>query len=122
MPGNNPCAGLDICGIAGHNARFPVINEFRSRDLANTPQAKKRARQAESHRRSNVAQRSRLRTHIKGVINALEAGDAETAQSAYKAAVPAIDAAVNRGLIHKNNAARNKSRLNSRVKALAGAG
>ena len=90
--------------------------------MANSPQAKKRARQAESNRVSNVAQRSRLRTHIKGVIKALDAGDAETAQSAYKAAVPMIDAAVNRGLIHKNNAARNKSRLNSRVKALTSAG
>lgn len=87
--------------------------------MANTPQAKKRARQAESHRQQNASQRSRLRTAIKGITNALDSGDAEAAQSAYKVAVPSIDAAVNKGLIHKNKAARNKSRLNTRVKALA---
>ena len=87
--------------------------------MANTPQAKKRARQAESHRTSNVSQRSRLRTHIKGVLKALDGGDAKAAQAAFKAAVPFIDSAVNRGLMHKNQAARHKSRMNVRVKALA---
>lgn len=89
--------------------------------MANSPQAKKRARQAESNRKRNVNQRSRLRSSIKNVLNAIENGDADMAQAAYKTAVPIIDAAVNKGLIHKNNAGRNKSRLNTRVKALAAA-
>ena len=90
--------------------------------MANTPQAKKRARQSEKHRQANMGQRSRLRTHIKGVLTALDSGNAESAQAAYKAAVPVIDAAVTRGLIHKHKAARHKSRLNVRVKALAATG
>lgn len=87
--------------------------------MANSPQAKKRARQAEIHRQRNASQRSRLRTAIKQVIGALDSGDLDKAQSAYRAALPAIDSAVNKGLIHKNKAARSKSRLNNRVKALA---
>ena len=87
--------------------------------MANSPQSKKRARQAETNRTRNVNQRSRLRSSIKNVLSAIDGGDAEKAQTAYKTAVPIIDAAVNKGLIHKSNAARNKSRLNTRVKALA---
>jgi small subunit ribosomal protein S20 len=87
--------------------------------MANTAQAKKRARQAEKSRIRNTGQRSNLRTFIKKVIAAVNAGDKEKAQAAYKTAVPIIDSAVTKGLIHKNNAARNKSRLNSRVKAMA---
>ena len=90
--------------------------------MANSPQAKKRARQGETHRKRNASQRSMLRTHVKAIVTAIDNGDADTAQSAYKAAVPIIDAAVNKGLIHKNQAARNKSRLNTRVKNLAAAG
>jgi small subunit ribosomal protein S20 len=87
--------------------------------MANTAQAKKRARQAEKSRIRNTGQRSNLRTFIKKVIAAVNAGDKEKAQAAYKTAVPIIDSAVTKGLIHKNNAARNKSRLNSRVRAMA---
>ena len=87
--------------------------------MANTAQAKKRARQAEVTRIRNAGQRSNLRTYIKKVIAAVDAGDAEKAQNAYKAAVPVIDSAVNKGLIHKNKAARNKSRLNVRVRSIA---
>ncbi len=86
--------------------------------MANTAQARKRVRQAEARRIRNAGQRSNLRTFIKKVIAAVNAGDAEKAQAAYKAAVPVIDAAVNKGLIHKNKAARNKSRLNAKVRAL----
>jgi small subunit ribosomal protein S20 len=60
-----------------------------------------------------------LRTFIKKVIAAVNAGDKEKAQAAYNTAVPVIDSAVNKGLIHKNKAARSKSRLNAKVKALA---
>ena len=87
--------------------------------MANTAQAKKRARQAENNRVRNAGQRSRLRTFIKKVIAAVEAGDVEKAKEAYAAFAPAIDSAVNKGLIHKNKAARNKSRLNNRVRAMA---
>ena len=86
--------------------------------MANIASAKKRARQSEKLRLHNASQRSMLRTYIKRVVNAIEAADKETAQTAYKEAVPVIDAAVSKGLIHKNKAARHKSRLNSHVKAL----
>lgn len=87
--------------------------------MANSPQAKKRARQAEKRRVRNVGQRSRMRTFIKKVIAAVDAGDKEQAQAAFKSAVPIIDSAVTKGLIHKNNAARKKSRLNAKIKALS---
>ncbi len=87
--------------------------------MANTAQARKRARQAEKSRIRNTGQRSNLRTFIKKVIAAVNSGDKEKAQAAYKIAVPIIDSAVTKGLIHKNNAARNKSRLNNRVRAMA---
>ena len=87
--------------------------------MANTAQAKKRARQAEKHRILNTGQRSNLRTFVKKVIAAVNAGNLEQAKAAYQAAVPVIDSAVNKGLIHKNKAARNKSRLNAKVRTLA---
>tara|TARA_X000001036_G_scaffold409899_1_gene421329 strand:+ start:525 stop:791 length:267 start_codon:yes stop_codon:yes gene_type:complete len=86
--------------------------------VANTPQARKRARQAETHRRRNASQRSRLRTAIKSVVTATESGDYDSAIAAYQAAVPIIDRAVTHGLIHQNKAARHKSRLNGHIKAL----
>lgn len=67
----------------------------------------------------NAGQRSNLRTFIKKVIAAVRAGNKEQAQAAFKSAVPVIDSAVNKGLIHKNKAARSKSRLNSRLRAMA---
>lgn len=87
--------------------------------MANTAQAKKRARQAEKSRIRNAGQRSNLRTFVKKVIAAVEAGDKEQAQSAFKTVVAVIDSAVTKGLIHKNKAARSKSRLNSKVRAMA---
>jgi small subunit ribosomal protein S20 len=87
--------------------------------MANSAQAKKRARQAEKHRILNAGQRSNLRTFIKKVIAAVNAGDLEKAKTAYQTAAPVIDAAVSKGLIHKNKAARSKSRLNAKVRALS---
>jgi small subunit ribosomal protein S20 len=87
--------------------------------MANTAQAKKRARQAEKSRIRKAGQRSKMRTFIKKVITAVDSGDKEQAQTAFKTAVPMIDTAVTKGLIHKNKAARSKSRLNSRVRAMA---
>ncbi len=87
--------------------------------MANTAQAKKRARQAEKSRIRNAGQRSQVRTFIKKVIAAIDAGDKSQAQEAFKTVVPVIDSAVTKGLIHKNKAARSKSRLNSKVHAMA---
>ncbi|MGD7034755.1 MAG: 30S ribosomal protein S20 [Gammaproteobacteria bacterium HGW-Gammaproteobacteria-10] len=87
--------------------------------MANTAQAKKRARQAEKSRIRNAGQRSNLRTFIKKVLAAVNAGDKEKAQAAFQTAVPIIDSAVNKGLIHKNKAARSKSRLNAKIRGLA---
>lgn len=88
--------------------------------MANSAQARKRARQAEKHRQHNTSQRSKLRTYIKSVIKAIQAGDKEQAEAAYRAAVPVIDSMAGNGLIHKNKAARHKSRLNSHLRGMAG--
>ncbi len=87
--------------------------------MANSPQARKRARQAEKRRTHNASLRSLVRTMIKKVNAAISAGDAEQAQAAYAAAVPVIDRMADKGIIHKNKAARHKSRLNAQVKALS---
>jgi small subunit ribosomal protein S20 len=87
--------------------------------VANSPQARKRARQAVKRRAHNVGLRSLVRTHIKRVSAAIEAGDAELARSTYASAVPVIDRMADKGIIHKNKAARHKSRLNAKVKALS---
>jgi len=86
--------------------------------LANSAQAKKRARQAELSRQRNASQRSAMRTSVKALQKAIDAGDKEQASSAYKAAVPVLDRMARKGLIHKNAAARSKSRLNKAVHAL----
>jgi len=86
--------------------------------LANIASAKKRARQSEVRRKHKAGQRSMLRTFIKKVKVAIESKDKAAATSAYQAAVPVIDSAVSKGLIHKNKAARHKSHLNARVHAL----
>ena len=86
--------------------------------MANSAQANKRARQADRRNARNSAAKSRLRTAIKKVANAVTAGDRAAAETAYKAAVPVIDSASGKGLIHKNKAARHKSRLNTAIRAL----
>ena len=87
--------------------------------MANSNQARKRARQAEKHRKHNQHLRSMLRTSIKKVLKAIEDGNKDDAQSAYKAAVPVIDKMVGKGIMHANKAARHKSRLNRHIKAMA---
>jgi small subunit ribosomal protein S20 len=87
--------------------------------LANTASAKKRARQAQKRYLRNKAHRSRVRTVVRKVLRAIEAGNLELAREAYRQAVPVIDSMVNKGILHKNNAARKKSRLSARLKALA---
>ena len=87
--------------------------------MANSPQSKKRARQAEKRRNHNASMRSMVRTYLKRVIAAISSGDASAAQAAYNDAVPVIDRMADKGVIHKNKAARHKSRLNAQVKALS---
>lgn len=86
--------------------------------MANTKQAKKRVRQAEKHRRHNASMRSMLRTYIKKVVSSIATGDQQAALASLKEATPVIDSMVNKGIIHKNKAARHKSRLTSHIKKL----
>jgi small subunit ribosomal protein S20 len=87
--------------------------------VANIKSAEKRARQTIKRRAQNVATRSKLRTAIKGVVAAVDAGNKEAAAASLKAAVPVIDAMVNKGIIHRNKASRHKSHLNARVKEMS---
>lgn len=87
--------------------------------MANIKSAIKRARQNVKLRRVNASARSMLRTYIKNVLKAVVSGDKEAANAAYAKAQPVIDKAAGKGLIHKNKAARIKSRLVARVKTMA---
>jgi small subunit ribosomal protein S20 len=86
--------------------------------VANTKSAEKAARQSQKHRTGNVAQRSRMRSAIRKVTEAVTASKKVEAQQAFKEAMPLIDALVNKNIIHRNKAARHKSRLAAKVKAL----
>lgn len=87
--------------------------------MANIKSVIKRARQNIKLRQHNASARSAYRTYVKNVLKAIETGDATAANEAYRKAQPMIDRAAQKGLIHKNKAARIKSRLVVRVKALA---
>ena len=87
--------------------------------MANTAQAKKRARQAETHRARNTGQRTELRSQIKKVRTAIAAKDKVVAQQAFREAGSVIDRMVGKGLLHKNAAARYKSGLNQQLRTLA---
>ena len=87
--------------------------------MANIKSARKRARQAEKTRKANMSMRSLMRSKIKSVVNACDAGNKDAAVAAYKDAVPVIDSMINKGIVTKNKAARHKNRLNKRVKELA---
>jgi len=89
--------------------------------VANIKSAKKRAKQAEVRRGRNASARSMLRTAVKKVVKALDASDLAGAEAAYAVAQPILDRYASRGLIHKNKAARHKSRLNNHIKALKAA-
>lgn len=86
--------------------------------MANTKSAEKAARQAVVRRARNVIMRSRLRSALRDVTQAIAGGKKEVAQAAYKGAVPVIDTMVTKGMIHKNKAARHKSRLSHAVKGM----
>lgn len=87
--------------------------------MANIKSAAKRARQAEKRRKHNMGLRSRMRTKIKEVLKACDAGNRDAAEKAYKDAVPVIDSMVNKGIVAKNKAARHKSRMNKRIRELS---
>jgi small subunit ribosomal protein S20 len=87
--------------------------------MANTPQSAKRARQSETRYAINKARRSRIRTYLRKVEEALASGDQAAATAALKAAQPELDRGVSKGVLHKNTVARKMSRLASRVKGLA---
>jgi len=87
--------------------------------VANIKSAAKRARQSEKTRKHNMGLRSMMRTKIKNVVKACNAGDKDAAAAAYKEATPVIDRMINKGIVTKNKAARHKSRLNARIKALS---
>lgn len=86
--------------------------------MANTPQAKKRARQNLRRYDVNKARRSRIRTHLRKVEEAIASGDKDAATAALRAAQPELMRGVTKGVFHKNTASRKMSRLSARVKAL----
>lgn len=86
--------------------------------MANSPQAKKRARQNERRFATNKARRSRIRTYLRKVEEAIESGDRDVATAALRAAQPELMRGVTKGVLHKNTVARKISRLSARVKAL----
>lgn len=86
--------------------------------MANIKSAKKRALQSEKRRKHNASRRSMVRTYLKKVLAAIATGDKANAQKAFDTAQPLLDRMATKGLIHKNKAARHKSRLNAKIKAL----
>jgi small subunit ribosomal protein S20 len=87
--------------------------------MANTASARKRARQSETRRQHNASLRSELRTAVKRVKQAIQGGDKAAAQNVYLRAVSTIDSIADKDIIHKNKAARHKSRLSAAIKAMA---
>jgi small subunit ribosomal protein S20 len=104
-----------MCIICG----FIFSVESWERILPNITSAKKRVRQAEKSRQHNKHIMSGMRTCVKNVLKAITAGDKELAQTAYCSAVSSLDATASKGLIHKNKAARHKSRLNKAVRTMS---
>jgi small subunit ribosomal protein S20 len=86
--------------------------------MANTPQSKKRARQSETRYAVNKQRRSRIRTFLRKVEEAIASGDQAAAATALKAAQPELARGVTKGVLHKNTVSRKISRLASRVKGL----
>jgi small subunit ribosomal protein S20 len=97
-------------------ARF--LSSAEQSNMANSAQARKRARQAVQRRALNMSQRSELRTAVKSVRKAIAAGDKAAAQAVFKQSMSVIDRIADKGIVHKNAASRNKSRLSAAVKAL----
>jgi small subunit ribosomal protein S20 len=122
MPECSACVAEQIlqCGV---NSRIiPKIfgsNLIRGFYMANSAQARKRARQNVNQRNHNMSMRSQLRTAVKHVRKAIVSADKPAAQAAFQASVGMIDSIADKGIIHKNKAARHKSRLSAAIKAIA---
>jgi len=86
--------------------------------MANSPQAKKRARQNERRATINKARRSRIRTYLRKAEEAIASGDQDAAKAALRDVQPELMRGVTKGILHKNTVARKMSRLSARVKAL----
>ncbi|HEY4772823.1 MAG TPA: 30S ribosomal protein S20 [Steroidobacteraceae bacterium] len=86
--------------------------------MANTKSAEKAARQAEKHRAHNIALRSRMRSALRKVNAAIASGDPENARQSFRDAVPMIDTLVSKKIVHRNKAARHKSRLAARIRKI----
>lgn len=89
--------------------------------MANTAGSRKRARQSEKRRQHNASQRSEYRTALKSVVKAIETGDKAAAMEVYRQSVSVVDRIADKRIFHKNQAARHKSRLAARIKAMAAA-
>jgi small subunit ribosomal protein S20 len=106
-------------------ASLPIMLDFHRKPnsqgvtMANSAQARKRARQADKQREHNASLRSELRTAIKKVAKAIEAGDKAAAQAVFSASTSVVDSIADKKIIHKNKAARHKSRLSAAIKAMA---
>ncbi|MDD3529277.1 MAG: 30S ribosomal protein S20 [Gallionellaceae bacterium] len=87
--------------------------------MANTAQARKRARQNDAQRERNMAQRSEYRTAVKKVRKAILAGDKSAAQAAFQVSMSTMDSIADKRIVHKNKAARQKSRLSAAIKSMA---
>ena len=121
IPSGRIAAGLTRPRLPRILARLvpPLPLRLEEFPLANIKSAKKRAKQSEVRRARNASARSMVRTTIKKVIKAIDTGAADAARAALAAAEPVLDRYAARGLIHKNKAARHKSRLTARIKAMA---
>lgn len=87
--------------------------------MANSPQARKRAKQADVRRNHNASLRSRARTYVKKTLAAIATGEQQAATDAFREAAPILDSMVTKGIYKKNKCARIKNRLNAKIKAIA---
>jgi small subunit ribosomal protein S20 len=99
-------------------ASISLMNRIGVTNLANIKSAKKRAIQSEKRRLVNQSQKTEMRTYVKKALQAIASGDVVAAEAAYREAASKLDTMAGRGIIHKNKAARHKSRLSARVKTL----
>jgi len=106
-------------GESPYNVRLSSQENYQGVTMANSAQARKRARQADKQRDHNTSLRSELRTAIKKVTKAIEAGDKAAAKVVFSESTSIVDSIADKKIIHKNKASRHKSRLSAAIKAMA---
>jgi small subunit ribosomal protein S20 len=111
---------LLLTGLHNSVKHTASLIKFRRILLATHKSAEKRDRQSEKRRERNVATKSAIKTKVKSVLSAVETKDKEASVKALKAAIPALDKAAVKGVIHKKNASRKVSRLTKKINALQG--